>query len=61
MAARRRGEDTIDLRMGNPDGATPPHIVEKLCAVARAGHAWLLHFTGVPGYVAPFPVGIRIA
>ncbi len=21
--------------MGNPDGATPPHIVEKLCTVAR--------------------------
>lgn len=30
MAARRRGEDIIDLSMGNPDGATPPHIVEKL-------------------------------
>ena len=21
--------------MGNPDGATPPHIVEKLCTVAK--------------------------
>ncbi|MFO1415015.1 MAG: alanine transaminase [Burkholderiales bacterium] len=30
MAARRRGEDIIDFGMGNPDGATPPHIVEKL-------------------------------
>ncbi len=30
MAARRRGEDIIDFSMGNPDGATPPHIVEKL-------------------------------
>ncbi len=30
MAARRRGEDIIDMSMGNPDGATPPHIVEKL-------------------------------
>jgi alanine-synthesizing transaminase len=30
MAARRRGEDIIDLSMGNPDGPTPPHIVEKL-------------------------------
>ncbi len=28
--ARRRGEDIIDLGMGNPDQATPPHIVEKL-------------------------------
>jgi len=30
LAARRAGEDVIDLSMGNPDGATPPHIVEKL-------------------------------
>jgi len=35
MAARRRGEDIIDLSMGNPDGATPPHIVEKLVQVAQ--------------------------
>lgn len=35
MAARRRGEDIIDFSMGNPDGATPPHIVEKLCQVAQ--------------------------
>ena len=30
MAARRRGEDIIDMSMGNPDGPTPRHIVEKL-------------------------------
>ena len=30
LAARRRGEDIIDMSMGNPDGATPPHIVNKL-------------------------------
>ena len=37
MAARRRGEDIIDMSMGNPDGATPPHIVHKLVeAVHRA-------------------------
>jgi alanine-synthesizing transaminase len=35
MAARRRGEDIIDMSMGNPDGATPPHIVAKLCEVAQ--------------------------
>ncbi|MBO6036978.1 MAG: LL-diaminopimelate aminotransferase [Acetobacter sp.] len=29
-AARARGEDIIDLGMGNPDSPTPPHIVEKL-------------------------------
>jgi alanine-synthesizing transaminase len=30
MAARRRGEDIVDMSMGNPDGATPAHIVSKL-------------------------------
>ncbi|WP_087691466.1 alanine transaminase [Pandoraea sp. PE-S2R-1] len=35
MAARRRGEDIIDLSMGNPDGATPPHIVSKLVEVSQ--------------------------
>ncbi|HQT59694.1 MAG TPA: LL-diaminopimelate aminotransferase [Acidiphilium sp.] len=29
-AARNRREDIIDLGMGNPDSATPPHIVAKL-------------------------------
>ena len=37
MAARRRGEDIIDMSMGNPDGPTPRHIVDKLVeAVQRA-------------------------
>jgi alanine-synthesizing transaminase len=30
MAARRRGEDIIDFGMGNPDGPTPRHIVDKM-------------------------------
>ncbi|MDR1085467.1 MAG: aminotransferase class I/II-fold pyridoxal phosphate-dependent enzyme [Deltaproteobacteria bacterium] len=30
MAARRAGEDIVDLGMGNPDLGTPKHIVEKL-------------------------------
>ncbi|NYT38446.1 alanine transaminase [Allopusillimonas soli] len=34
MAARRRGEDIIDMSMGNPDGPTPKHIVDKLCEAA---------------------------
>jgi alanine-synthesizing transaminase len=34
MAARRRGEDIIDFSMGNPDGATPKHIVDKLVEAA---------------------------
>ncbi|MBB3175940.1 alanine transaminase [Variovorax sp. Sphag1AA] len=35
LAARRRGEDIIDMSMGNPDGATPQHIVAKLTEVAQ--------------------------
>ena len=35
MEARRRGEDIIDLGMGNPDGATPKHIVDKLIEAAK--------------------------
>ncbi|MGB3288819.1 MAG: alanine transaminase [Burkholderiaceae bacterium] len=34
MAARRRGEDIIDMSMGNPDGPTPKHIVDKLIEAA---------------------------
>ena len=30
MAARHAGEDIIDFSMGNPDGPTPRHIVDKL-------------------------------
>jgi len=30
MAERRAGEDVIDFSMGNPDGPTPQHIVDKL-------------------------------
>jgi len=33
-AARRRGEDIIDFGMGNPDGATPKHIVDKMIEAA---------------------------
>lgn len=34
-AARQRGEDIIDFGMGNPDGATPQHIVDKMIEAAR--------------------------
>ena len=34
-AARKRGEDIIDFGMGNPDGATPRHIVDKLIEAAQ--------------------------
>ncbi len=32
---RREGEDIIDLGMGNPTTPPTPHIIEKLCEVAR--------------------------
>ena len=35
MAARHRGEDIIDLSMGNPDGDTPKPTVDKMIAVAQ--------------------------
>ncbi|MCS5637167.1 MAG: aminotransferase class I/II-fold pyridoxal phosphate-dependent enzyme, partial [Myxococcota bacterium] len=34
-AARRNGEDIIDLGMGNPDLPTPPHVVDKIVEAAR--------------------------
>jgi len=36
-AARRAGEDVVNLGMGNPDLPTPPHIVEKIVEAAREG------------------------
>ena len=35
MEARRRGEDIINLGMGNPDLPTPQFIVDKLCEAAQ--------------------------
>jgi alanine-synthesizing transaminase len=34
-AARKRGEDIIDFGMGNPDGATPKNIVDKLIEASQ--------------------------
>ena len=34
-SARKHGEDIIDFGMGNPDGATPRHIVDKLIESAQ--------------------------
>lgn len=36
IEARSRGEDIIDLGMGNPDLPTPKHIVTKLVEAARS-------------------------
>lgn len=38
-AARARGEDIIDLGMGNPDGAPPRHVIDKLAEVANKPNA----------------------
>ncbi len=38
MQLRHKGEDIIDLGMGNPDLATPKHIVNKMIEAARLGH-----------------------
>jgi alanine-synthesizing transaminase len=35
MAARRSGQDIIDLGMGNPDLPTPDHVIEKICEAAH--------------------------
>ncbi len=35
IEARRAGEDIIDFGMGNPDHASPPHVVEKLIEAAK--------------------------
>ena len=48
-AARARGEDIIDFGMGNPDGATPKHIVDKMIEAAgkTATHRYSLS-KGIP-------------
>jgi alanine-synthesizing transaminase len=38
-AARAAGRDIIDLGMGNPDGAPPTHVIEKLAEVAGSPRA----------------------
>ncbi|MBI4689423.1 MAG: aminotransferase class I/II-fold pyridoxal phosphate-dependent enzyme [Nitrospirae bacterium] len=35
MEARKRGEDIIDLGMGNPDMPAPKHVIDKLCEAAN--------------------------
>ena len=49
-AARARGEDVIDLGMGNPDGSPPKHVIEKLAEVAGKPHAHRYSASrGIPG------------
>lgn len=35
MEARRKGDDIIDLGMGNPDLPAPQHVIDKLCEAAN--------------------------
>ncbi len=48
--ARAAGEDIIDLGMGNPDSATPPHIVAKLVEAVQdpRSHRYSVS-RGIPG------------
>ena len=49
-AARARGEDIIDLGMGNPDLPPPQHVIDKLCEVARNPNAHGYSASkGIPG------------
>ena len=48
--ARANGEDIIDFGMGNPDSATPEHIVDKLVESARNPKAHRYsNSRGIPG------------
>ena len=48
--ARAAGRDVIDLGMGNPDGPTPPHIVQKLVEAVQnpKTHGYSVS-RGIPG------------
>src|SRR5678816_3024752 len=49
-AARLRGEDVVDLGMGNPDGAPPKHVIDKLAEVAAKSTAHRYSASrGIPG------------
>jgi len=49
-AARKAGQDIIDLGMGNPDQPPPPHVIEKLCEVAQKPDAHgYSQSKGIPG------------
>jgi LL-diaminopimelate aminotransferase len=47
----KKGVDIIDLGVGDPDLATPPHIVESLCTAARnpENHHYP-SYAGMPAY-----------
>jgi alanine-synthesizing transaminase len=49
-AARASGQDIVDLGMGNPDGAPPKHVIDKLAEVAAKPDAHRYSASrGIPG------------
>ena len=49
-AARKAGQDIIDLGMGNPDQPPPQHVIDKLCEVAAKPDAHgYSQSKGIPG------------
>jgi alanine-synthesizing transaminase len=49
-SARARGEDIVDLGMGNPDGVPPKHVIDKLAEVASKPNAHRYSASrGIPG------------
>ncbi|MEL7190406.1 MAG: LL-diaminopimelate aminotransferase [Pseudomonadota bacterium] len=49
-AARKGGDDIIDLGMGNPDQPPPQHVIDKLCEVAAKPDAHgYSQSKGIPG------------
>jgi alanine-synthesizing transaminase len=49
-AARKAGQDIIDLGMGNPDQPPPQHVIDKLCEVAAKPDAHgYSQSRGIPG------------
>ncbi|MBE5074389.1 LL-diaminopimelate aminotransferase [Erythrobacteraceae bacterium E2-1 Yellow Sea] len=49
-AARKAGQDIIDLGMGNPDQPPPQHVIDKLCEVAQKPDAHgYSQSKGIPG------------
>src|SRR5213082_4232790 len=47
---RAGGEDIVDLGMGNPDGAPPQHVIDKLAEVAAKPNAHRYSASrGIPG------------
>ena len=59
MAARRRGEDIIDFGMGNPDGPTPKHIVDKLIETVSRPTRTATRCRRAPGCAARSAIGMR--